>query len=153
MFTLETWLESVTAGLNVMGFRAIQESLVRRIRPEDVLICYLRGHMRFVAALRVDGPVSVATLPVIWKSDPFPVRLPVQHLVVLTPETAVHARAVLPQLSFATVEGKVIANWGSRLQGSPRPLPPEDGVTLLAALREAAAHPTSVPLGKVANKI
>ena len=55
LFTGTTWREFRVAGANVSGFRSSRQKMVERIKPGDILLCYLTGVMRWVGALEVIG--------------------------------------------------------------------------------------------------
>lgn len=81
LFTGGTWDEFRAAGASVSGFRQGAASVCKRIRPGDVLICYVTGVKRWVGALEVIGSSSNQTR--IWADDSFPVRFDVQPIVLL----------------------------------------------------------------------
>ncbi len=60
---------------------------VERIKPGDILLCYLTGVKRWVGALEVVGRSHDATA--IWQFDDFPERLSVKPIVLLPPEHGV----------------------------------------------------------------
>jgi hypothetical protein len=145
LFTAETWEEAKAVGFAVSGFSAKRRGFAKHINIGDILICYLGGGVkRFVGALEVTSQLYDDGTP-IWSSDPFPVRFRVKPLVTLTPETAVRVTDIAPRLEMFT-RLKNPRNWGWMFQGSPARLMPDDGATLLAILRDAAANPTVHPL-------
>lgn len=132
VFTPSTWEEAGAHGLTVSGFRPGKRSAVERVRSGDILICYLQGPTALVGALEVTGAAYYATEPRIWRSDTFPVRLPVRLVVNLTVDGAIDFRQLLPHLSFYNPEN-MRSTW-ARLQGSPTKLSDKDGQFLLDAL-------------------
>src|SRR6266852_4188415 len=100
VFTLQTWREAQAQGLTVSGFRARQISRAERLKQGDILICYLYGHSRFIGALEVQSEAYLADQPRIWAVDPFPARVNVRPLVVLTPETGVPVQSVIDRLEI-----------------------------------------------------
>lgn len=56
LFTGTTWKEFVDAGASVSGFSPKKQTVINRIKPGDILLCYLTGVMRWVGALEVLGP-------------------------------------------------------------------------------------------------
>lgn len=53
LFTVETWREFKSAGASVSGFRESRWGRVKKIRPDDQLLCYVVGLKRWVGVLRV----------------------------------------------------------------------------------------------------
>src|SRR5438874_885466 len=72
LFTGQTWQEFRDYGGSVSGFRKRMRNAVNRIKPGDVLLCYLTGVMRWVGALEVHGPSRDKKM--IWEFDEFPER-------------------------------------------------------------------------------
>lgn len=84
LFTLETWEETGQYGFTVSGFRRSGWPTVQKIKPSDVLICYLTKALRFVGALKVISEPYLDETP-IWKSDVFPCRFRVEPVIGLSP--------------------------------------------------------------------
>ena len=122
-----------------------------RIKPGDVLLCYLTGVMRWVGALEVVGPTGDARP--IWASDPFPVRFAVKPLVMLDPECGVLMNQ-FEESSISTVGRSIEVD--SRLsRNDPNLFKREgDGKFVLEALREAERNPVAKPVDprKLARK-
>ena len=87
LFTGQTWQEFRDYGASVSGFRKRMHNAVERIRPGDILLCYLTGVMRWVGALEVHG--RSRDKKSIWQFDEFPERVSVKPLVLLAPEYGV----------------------------------------------------------------
>lgn len=87
LFTGTTWREFRTAGASVSGFRPRQKKIAARVKPGDLLICYLTGVMRWVGVLEVIGASTNKAR--IWKDGSFPVRFDVKPLILLDPESGV----------------------------------------------------------------
>lgn len=96
LFTGTTWDEFLRAGGRVSGFRKRMAKAVDRLKPDDVLLCYLTGVKRWVGALRVQGRSKDQRE--IWSFDPFPERVDVSPIVTLIPENGVQ---------MSELEGKV----------------------------------------------
>jgi len=86
-FTGTTWQEFRAAGAEITGFRASRKALASKIKPGDVMICYLTGVKRWVGALAVIEPTTDGGD--IWSVGSFPVRFRVKPLTLLEPETGV----------------------------------------------------------------
>lgn len=87
LFTGQTWQEFRDYGGTVSGFRKRMRNAVSRIKPGDLLLCYLTGVMRWVGALEVQG--RSRDKKIIWEFDEFPERLTVKPIVLLPPEHGV----------------------------------------------------------------
>ena len=144
LFTGTTWREFRGAGANVSGFRPIRRKTVERIKPGDILLCYLTGVMRWVGALEVISQSNDTRR--IWNYDEFPARLDVKPLILLDPEYG---------LQMQKLEGKVHFYEGSNdagkfkgfLRGSPARFESQaDGDLILNMLKEAKANPVSIPV-------
>src|SRR5262249_41618958 len=81
LFTGKTWDEFRAAGAAITGFRQGSASVCKRIRPGDILVCYVTGVKRWVGGLEVVGPSGDTSR--IWTDDAFPVRIAVRPLVLL----------------------------------------------------------------------
>ncbi len=139
LFTEETWLEAARDGFDVTGFSEGRWAAVRRIRPGDVLVCYLTGRSAYIGLLVVTGDPYRDTFP-IWASQPFPSRLPVRLELGLRPDAGVPISALAERLSYFRNLTSPHA-WTGHFRGSPAAIKPEDAAVIEAALREAAADP------------
>ncbi len=133
VFTPATWEEARSIGLTVTGFSESKRGTVEQVQPGDIFICYLKGSMKLVGALRATGKPYFSSEPRIWKSNAFPARVPVEPVVALEAEDALDFRELLPHLSFHNA-ANLKQTW-ARLQGSPTRLKTADGELLFAALR------------------
>src|SRR5437879_13797472 len=98
LFTGQTWQEFRDYGASVSGFRKRMHNAVNRIKPGDVLLCYLTGVMRWVGALEVRGPSR--DKKIIWEFDEFPERLSVKPLVLRLPELCVRMEELECKVNF-----------------------------------------------------
>lgn len=152
VFTPATWEEAASAGFAVSGFSTNKRATVKRVQINDVLICYLKGSKKLIGALKVLGPSYFAHEPAIRASQPFPVKLPVKPISVLTTDTAVDFEEVLKHLSFYN-EKNLRSTW-ARLQGSPTQLADGDGEALLSAiLAISAAVPDEEPVESLSSNM
>ena len=133
LFTEETWLEAARRGLTVSGFTEARWPTVQRIRPDDVLVCYLPGRSSYVGLLRVTGPPYRDDAR-IWASQVFPSRLPVAPELVLRPDAGVPVRSLADRLSYVRNMTHPIA-WAGHFRGCPIGTRPEDAATIEAILR------------------
>ena len=91
---VHTTYEQQLSGMNLRTDRTenvpcpeTMRNAVNRIKPGDVLLCYLTGVMRWVGALEVQG--RSRDRKIIWEFDEFPERLTVKPIVLLPPEQGV----------------------------------------------------------------
>jgi hypothetical protein len=151
LFTGTTYEQFRKAGANVSGFRHRMRNSVSKIRPGDILLCYLTGVMRWVGALEVIGPSDDKS--VIWDYD-FPVRLKVKPVIMLDPQNGV---------PMEDLEGRVLFYSGPKdrgkfkgfVRGSPNLFKkPGDGEIVIEMLRQAQSKPLSRPVDplKLARK-
>jgi hypothetical protein len=99
LFTGQTWQEFRDYGGSVSGFRKRMHNAVERIKPGDILLCYLTGVMRWVGALEVED--RSRDKKKIWQFDDFPERLSVKPIVYCHPSTGRAAHAREPPEAFA----------------------------------------------------
>lgn len=151
LFTVETWQEFRDHGAGTTGFRESRWKTVQRIRPGDLLLCYLTRASRWVGLLEVTGEPFYDETP-IWKSQVFPSRLPVQELIVLDPEFGVPVLEMREELSV--FEGLNNPNrWSGPFRGSPARWKSADGEAVTAALEVARENPVDRPLGKIRTSL
>lgn len=150
LFTGKTWDEFRRAGAKVTGFRQGSAGVCKRVRPGDILICYLTGVKRWVGALEVAGSSSDTTH--IWADDAFPVRFEVRPLVLLD---AVYG------VPMEHLEGKVAFFAGREHHGGYRGFlrrspnrfeRTSDGELLMRLLREAESDRVSRPIDERAYR-
>ena len=98
LFTGTTWQEFREAGATVSGFSGRRRSIAQRVKPGDILLCYLTGVMRWVGALEVLG-ASTDTRR-IWKDQEFPVRFDVRPLIMLDAEHGIPMDKLEGQVRF-----------------------------------------------------
>ena len=139
LFTPETWEEAGQHGFTVSGFRRSRWPTVQKIKPSDVLVCYLIKVSRFVGALKVISEPYLDETP-IWKADVFPCRLHVEPIVALSPEYGAPVKDLRDTLSYFRDMKSPIA-WTGHFRGSPVRMSREDGDAVMGALRQAQASP------------
>jgi hypothetical protein len=139
LFTHQTWTEFLKAGGQVSGFRQKRWKTVQKMKPGDVLLCYLTGLSRWIGLLEVTGQPFQGTKP-IWALDDFPARVPVKIVAKLDPLTAI---PVIEMKDKLTVFGnlKNPHAWTGHFRGSPYRWKTSDGEAVVAVVKEALAHP------------
>lgn len=151
LFTGTTWREFREAGANVSGFRPRQSHVAKRVKPGDILLCYLTGVMRWVGALEVTG-ASTDTRR-IWKEQEFPVRFDVKTLVTLEPEHGVPMQELEGRVKFyASPNDK--GKFQGIIRSSLNTIAPKDGELIVSLLRAAEQNPIARPVDpkKLARK-
>jgi hypothetical protein len=139
LYTWKTWQEYVQAGGKVSGFRESRWRTVQRIKPGDLLLCYMTGISRFFAILEVTGtPYKDDTQ--IWEETLFPCRLPVRIILALEPGYAVPVVDLRSQLSYFQ-DLKTPHAWSGHFRGSPTEEKPKDAEIIIEALRQAEQEP------------
>jgi hypothetical protein len=140
LFTGKTWDEFLAAGGTVSGFRETRCPTVFRMKPGDYLLCYMTGISRWIGVLEITGEPFKGEDP-IWKDEVFPCRVPVKVISALKPETAVPVLDMRETLSvFAGLKNPNL--WSGAFRGSPAKWKQTDGDAIVAALADAAEHPT-----------
>jgi len=146
LFTGTTWQQFLDAGGEVSGFREGRWKTVQKIKPGDVLLCYLTGLSRWVGLLEVTSEPFKDDAP-IWGPDEFPCRVRVRILSALTPETAVPVLEMRDHLSvFKGLKNP--HNWSGAFRGSPAKWRRSDGEAVAAAVQAAERDPVSRPIDK-----
>ncbi len=146
LFTHQTWTEFLAAGANVSGFRENRWRTVQSMKPGDILLCYLTGVSRWIGLLEVTGP-AFKDNTLIWSVNNFPARVPVRILSKLDPLEAVPVIEMRDKLSiFQNLKSPHA--WTGRFRGSPYKWTQADGEAVVAAIREAEAHPIQRPFDR-----
>jgi hypothetical protein len=152
LFTGQTWQEFRDHGGGVSGFRKRMHNAVERIKPGDVLLCYLTGVMRWVGALEVQGRSHDKSK--IWQFDEFPERLSVKPIVMLPPEHGVPMEELEAKVDFYRSRADRPGFNGFLRMSPNRFKQASDGELLLSLLRAAEKEPTKRPVDpkKLARK-
>ena len=144
LFSHETWKEFLDAGAAVSGFRKKRWRTVQTMKPGDILLCYLTGLGRWIGLLEVVGPPFKDNTPKIWKADDFPARVPVKLIVKLDPLHGVPVIEMKDKLSIFH-DLKNPHAWTGHVRGSPQKWAQKDGEAIIAAVKDADAHPVERP--------
>jgi hypothetical protein len=143
LFTHQTWTEFLAADANVSGFRENRWKTVQIMKQGDILLCYLTGVSRWIGLLEVTGEPFKSTTP-IWANNSFPARVPVKLISQLDRLDAVPVIEMRDKLSiFQNLKSPHA--WTGRFRGSPYKWNQADGQAVVAAIREAEAHPIKRP--------
>jgi hypothetical protein len=113
----------------------MRQMVESQVHLDDILICYLKGPVKLIGALRVTDKPYFTYEPRIWASYDFPVRVPVEPVIVLESEMALDFRNLIKRLSTYNPDN-MNSTW-ARFQGSPTLLNAGDGRILFDALKES----------------
>ncbi len=144
LFTVDSWQEFKRNGATVMGFTEKKMLAASRLRPGDLLLCYLVRRSTFVAVLEVTGPSYLDQTP-IWTDGLFPVRLPVRVRAELSPLAGLPVHLLVGKLSFLPGPG-MPNNWTVHVRSSPRRWKAQDAQAVVREL-EARISRSVAPLG------
>ena len=139
LFSYKSWTEFLEAGGNVTGFREGRWKTVQRIKPGDLMLCYLTGVSRWIGLLEVTDAPFEDDKP-IWEDAVFSARVPVKVLIQLRPETAIPIMELKNELSIFSNLSNPHA-WTGRLRGSPAKWKISDGDAIVSALEAAQKNP------------
>ena len=143
LFSYKTWTEFLKAGGETSGFREGRWTTIQKMKPGDLMLCYLTGVSRWIGLLEVTGAPFKDDKP-IWEDAAFPVRIPVKVLIQLEPETAVPITELRNELSIFSNLSNPHA-WSGRVRGSPVKWKAADGQAIVTALESALKNPTKRP--------
>jgi len=135
IFTETTWAEFVNAGCKITGFRDARLGHVQKMKVGDIIICYLRGHSKFVGILELILEPYLDMTP-IWKEEVFPCRADVKLIASLPLNEAISIHRFHDELSIFQVPF-----WSLYVMASPAKWKPEDGKIVEAAILAAAGVP------------
>jgi hypothetical protein len=138
LFTPETWREVAAVNYEVSGFREYRKAHARKVRPDDLFLCYLTGKSRFVGVLDVLSRSFWDEEP-IWTSDPFPVRFKTRLACRVEEDSGVHLHDVIEQSEHGR-------SWSGYIRGAPQRLPPEDGSYIVQRLSEIEQQAVGLPI-------
>lgn len=141
LYTWRTWQEFLKSGGEVSGFRASRWKTVRKIKPGDILLCYMTGISRFFAIEEVTGDPFQDDTP-IWNEADFPSRISVKVLLSLEPEFAVPVKSLRDELSYFQ-NMKTPHSWTGAFRGSPTAIKNKDAEAIMNALESAERNPVS----------
>ncbi len=151
LFTGQTWEQFKKAGSKVSGFNKRSANAAAAVKPDDILLCYMTGVMRWVGALRVIGP-STNKDP-IWGETNFPLRFSVEPIVMMTPEYGLPMDKLKGQVLFYKTDNDK-GKFKGFVRQSLKKFSGADGQTVFNLIQQAKDHPISSPVDpkKLAKK-
>lgn len=142
LFSPATYEVFSRSGRDVSGFRETQRLQADRVKPGDILVCYLTKVSRWVGLLEVQEGPYIDRQPIYSDPDPFVVRFRVGPIVWLddvTKALPIRAAEVSERLSFTQNKSMQGSQWTGKLRASLTPLSDEDG-RLLEELLSRQTH-------------
>lgn len=137
LFSPATYEAFSRSGRSVSGFRETQRSQTDRVKPGDVLVCYLTKVSRWVGFLEVQEGPYIDHQPIFSDPDPYVVRFRVKPVVWLDDvikALPIRAPEVWEHLSFTRNQSMKGSQWTGKLRSSLTPLSDEDGRFLVELL-------------------
>jgi hypothetical protein len=151
LFTPETWQAFVRNGSQVTGFRRywFTTQVAPRIKPGDVLLCYLVGLSRWIGALKVTSKVYEDSAPYfVEKDDPFVIRFKVEDIISVSPERGIPIAVIWNKLTRCRGVSSQSPGWiyKAKLARSLEELNESDADTIIESLRQQVTTSTEYPL-------
>ena len=149
LFSPETYEAYGNSDRTVSGFRVRQRHAANRIRPGDILVCYLTKLSRWIGLLEVSAGPYEDNSPLFYpEDDPFVVRFRVKPVVWLPVEKAlpIHENQIWEGLSFTREHQKTSSAWTATVRGSLVQLDDQDGALLESLIRAQETDGQTFPM-------
>jgi len=135
VFTDKSWREFLDAGSAISGFSKRMANTVGKINIGDILLCYMKKHCCWFAALKVTSKAFYDDKNLIWSDDIYPCRIKVRPIIILARDNRIPLGDTLSELKlFKPVQSKDIRAKGLVLRPAPKRLSKEDGEYLIRQL-------------------
>jgi predicted RNA-binding protein len=151
LFSPETYEKFSQSSQTVSGFRQRQRNVAERIKPGDILVCYMTKLSRWIGLLEVTSESFEDNSPIFYEQDdPFVIRFRVKPIVWLEKEHAVPIKSpdIWNQLSFTREHEQGTSAWTGKLRASLNQIDPEDGQFLEEVIHRQASSPTIYPVNE-----
>ena len=135
VFNEETWKQFSVLQDKVAAFPISREKAAHRLKPADILLCYVSGWSRFVGIGSATGTCRTARRPVFGG---FPLEVPAKVSIQLALEFGVPIHGLLERLSFNQQNPN---GWRYYVRQSPNQWPDVDAELIINELNRATAHP------------
>lgn len=142
LYTWNTWQEFLKSGSNTTGFRESRWNSVKKIEPDDYLICYMTGISRYFAVQQVTSAPYKDETP-IWNEAIFPCRVDVEVKLALQPIHAVPVKSLRNELSYFQ-NMKSPHSWTGSFRSSPTEIAKDDALVILQSLENAENNPVKL---------
>ena len=155
LFSPETYEAFTRSTQGLSGFRLRHKGMAERIKPGDVLACYVTKVSRWCGLLEIiEGPFIDSTPIFLPENDPFVVRFKVRPKVWLPLDQSlpIHETSVWTGLSFTRALERGSIAWTGKIRGSLVKLDDKDGKFLADALAAQTTLPKTYPLDDVDRK-
>ena len=145
VFTPETWQVFLQLEKKSIGFRSTLIKSVAKLRPGDVLICYLARAMTWCAALEVVGNSYEDKMHVYSTEHGFPILIDVEPMVLLgySQQIAVKSPELWGKLDRFRKVDHLKNGWAvtAGLLCSLRSVSEQDARILIGAMQKASSSP------------
>lgn len=141
LFSPTTFEAFARSDRTISGFRATQRAMADRVKPGDMLVCYLTKLSRWVGVLKVESEAFESDAPIFYpQGDPFVIRFRVTPIVWLDLEHTVPIKTpeLWQRLSFTRSHAVDEGGWIGPLRRSLQTLHEEDGRFLCEHLSQQA---------------
>lgn len=155
IFSPETYQAFTHSNKTIAGFRIRQEVASKRLKPGDMLVCYITRLSRWCGLLEVvDGPFQDNTPIFLENDDPYIVRFHVRAKLwlPLTATMPIHIDEIWQQLSFTKSHIKNTSSWTGILRNSLNKLHDKDGKLLVTMLLKQSESSVPYPLDEKEQK-
>ncbi|MBA3613919.1 MAG: hypothetical protein H0W49_13625 [Nitrospirales bacterium] len=155
LFSPETYEAFTRSTQGLSGFRMRHQGMAERIKPGDLLVCYVTRVSRWCGLLEiVEGPFIDNTPIFLPENDPFVVRFKVKPKVWLPLDQSlpIHETSVWNGLSFTRTLEKGSIAWTGKVRGSLVKLDEKDGKFLADALLAQTEQAKTYPLDDADRK-
>lgn len=145
LFSPETYAGFARSDRTVCGFSRGKELQAKRVKPGDLIVCYLTKLSRWCGLLEVvDGPFEDHTPIFVPENDPYIWRFHVTPIVWLPVQETVpiHEQQVWSHLSFTKKCDPKKSSWTMILRSSLNQLHERDGTFLSTLLQAQQENPT-----------
>jgi predicted RNA-binding protein len=149
LFSPETYEAFRSSSRDVSGFRLRQKAVTERIKPGDMLVCYMTRLSRWFGLLEVvEGPY-IDSKPIFAPEDePFVVRFRVRPLILFDPEKSIpiHDKEIWKGLSFTRKLEPGSLAWTGMVRSSLVHLDDGDGRFLADKMKAQVRDDKTYPL-------
>jgi hypothetical protein len=149
LFSPETREAFARSAQNISGFRLRHKNAAERVKPRDVLVCYLTRLSRWFGLLEVLEVPFVDNAPIfVAQDDPYVVRFHVRPMVWLDVEKSIpiHDDEIWHALSFTKQLPRGSLSWTGKVRGSLVRLDDKDGAFLVEKLTAQTSNGKLYPL-------
>lgn len=151
LFSPFTYEEFLSSKEHIPGFRPGLLKAALKLRPGDVLICYLTKVSRWVAALQVTGELYEDHSPRFTTAkDPFVLRVKAKPLVLLESRFGIPVKEdfIWNNLSFTAGKSREDSRWTGPFRSSLHLIPKKDGSLLLDSLHAQKKQLVEYPMNE-----